>query len=298
MRASNALAADKPVAAVSPVPAAIPVAEAQTQTSNGSGSNAARKEPAFRLRPEQVRKQQEKKAAMKGVFNALYTAATEEYAEMVRTGKVGKGPLSADGVAASYAAQLPDGCTMKLTGRSLKNAVLQGRVGEAPRAPGRKAAIPALFVKSIAELAQMHQVAGNEQKPRQLAQAAVASAAGTVWEEHLQTGSQRARLLRRVRLEWHLGVTTSTVIDDRRWQWLTSSNLTQWCKAYVQELYNWGFITNIPDDMYETIEIALEIMRRMINADESHQKLSNEGEVSTQPRLCQPCVGTCGQTQV
>lgn len=260
LAAHNALATNTPAAAATPVANPTGQAVAQTQTSNGSGSSAARKQPAFRLRPEQVRKLEERHVKIREEYNRLHKAATEEYLEMVRTGKVGKGASSADGVAQKYAAELPDGCTRKITGRGLKNAVLQGRVGVPPAAPGRKAKIPDQFVQAVAELAQMQQLAGNELKPRQLAQAAVASAQGTNWEEHLESTSQRAHFLRRVRMEHNLGVSTSVVIDDRRWKWLTSSNMTQWFAAYKRELYAWGFIPYIPEDIYELIEIALELL--------------------------------------
>ena len=41
------------------------------------------------------------------------------------------------------------------------NAVREGRVGQAPAVPGRKSKVPDVFVKSIAEYAQMQQLAGD-----------------------------------------------------------------------------------------------------------------------------------------
>ena len=264
-------------AAATPAPSPVPP---QTTTAQDSTSGAPRKSPAFRLRPDQVQKQVQKKAELKAAFDQVYVDATNEWCEMVRTGKCGKGALSAAGVAETFNAKLPAECTKRLSGRALLNAVREGRVGEVPGVPGRKPRIPAVFVQSIAEYAQMQQIAGDEKKPRALAQAAVASVAGTNYEAELQTASQRAYLLRRVRLEFGLGVSTSVLIDDRRWKWLTSSNLTVWFAAYKLILFQWGFIPHIPDDIYELIEIAMEMLLRMVNGDESHQKLSNEGESS------------------
>ena len=87
-------------------------------------------------------------------------------------------------------------------------------------------------------------------------------------------------LLLRVRREMGMAVATSTVIDDRRWRWLTSSNLTTWFKGYIAILFQFKFIPFIPDDIWEIINIPLEILARMTNGDESHQRLSSEGEPS------------------
>ena len=146
-------------AAATPAPPP-PPQTAVPRTSEGS-TKSAKKSPAFRLRPDQVQKQAARKAEMKAAFDQVYVEATNEYCEMVRTGKCGKGALSADGLAERYSAKLPEGCTKKLTGRSLKNAVREGRVGQAPAVPGRKSKVPDVFVKSIAEYAQMQQLAGD-----------------------------------------------------------------------------------------------------------------------------------------
>ena len=89
--------------------------------------------------------------------------------------------------------------------------------------------------------------------------------------------SQRRALLRRVRLEFGLAVTASVTIDDRRWQWLTSTNLTIWFRGYVAALDEWDYIPYIPDDIFEVIDIDAAKAARMGNGDETQQKLSNEG---------------------
>ena len=189
-------------------------------------ASSGRKQPLFRLKPYQVQKREADRIKVRAEFDRIYAAATKEWQRLVATGGFGRGDSSAAAVAARFAQSLPEGCPHKISGRSLINAVAQGRAGLPKAKPGPTAAIPAAFVQSVAEFAQMKQVAGVDQKPRQLVQAAVASCKGTAFELLLSTQSQRADLLRRVRREWGLGVESSTVIDDRRWMWLTSTNLT------------------------------------------------------------------------
>ena len=243
-------------------------------------SRGSQKKALYRLRPSQVQRRDEDREKVRAQFDRVYAAATVEWRRMVQTGACGKGANSADGVASRFSEQLPVDCPHKITGRSLTNALALGRVGLPKGKPGPKAAIPSTFVTSVAEYAQMQQIAGIEQKPRQLVQIAVAGCAGTAYEEHMQTQSQRAAVLRRVRQEMGMGVSTSTVIDDRRWLWLTSTNLTTWFKAYIKTLFDWGFIPYIPADVFEEIIIAAERAQRMGNGDESHQKLSNTGETA------------------
>ena len=260
-----------------------PVVQATTpgarNPASGAGEVVSAPKP-FRLRHDQVGKMNTANAAVKQRFDELYKAATEEWSLLVTTGKNGKGEMSADAVAKRFSDQLPAGCTRKLTGRSIREAFNSGRVGMAPAPRGPKPALPSAFVASVADFAQMQQLAGNLQKPRQLVAAAVASAAGTVYEESLEKSSQRAALCRRVRREMGLLVETSTVIDDRRWQWLTSTNLTTWFRGYIQILYDFKFIPFIPDDIWEIIQIEEIRLQRMTNGDESHQKLSSEGATS------------------
>lgn len=179
--------------------AAIVVDTAAVEETPGSDEKKRASE-VLRLNPVQKKKQREHEQAIKDAFDKTYVAATEEWAELVRTQKNGRGAMSADGIADKYRAQLPEGCHRKLTGRSLIHPVQQGRVGKAPQARGKKPAIPDSFVKSIAgEFAQLKQLNGDEQAPRKLIQVAVASSSNTAWETHLQKDSQKRYLLDRVR---------------------------------------------------------------------------------------------------
>ena len=268
-----------PASAASPAVVHVEV-EGASASAEATASAKKRNQPAFRLRSDQVQKAAKLKLATQEHFNKVYAAATTEWSELICSGRSGKGQYSADAVAARFNEQLPPECARRLSGKILRKRVKEGKAGLPPDAPGPKSAIPSAFVQSIADYAQMQQLAGNEQKPRQLAAAMVASSSGTIFEAAVRTPSQKGALLRRVRLEIGLATVTSQVIDDRRWKWLTSTNLTEWFAGYVKVLYEWGFIDAIPDDKFEVIKIDARRAARMLNGDESHQKLSNEGETS------------------
>ena len=258
---------------VQPEEPEVPVATpAQALTSN------ERRKEVFRLKSDQVKKMQALEHLRKQKFDEVYAAATKKWAEMVSKGENGKGEDCADAVAARFAAELPEGCTRKLTGRSLKHALQQDRTGRAPARRNRDPAIPAAFVQSISQFAQMKQINGDEMKPRQLVQAAVASVDGTAYQHRLSSQAQKQYLLKRVRKEMELAVATSKVIDNRRWLWLTSTNLKTWFEGYVKSLAEWKFIPGVPENAFEVITIVENKLPYLANGDESHQKLSNEGE--------------------
>ena len=77
----------------------------------------------------------------------MYIEATAEWEARFKAGQTGKGDMAADGIAAKYAARVPEG--FRLTGRMLKNALLQGRSGIAPQKPGPKPAVPDQFVAAV-----------------------------------------------------------------------------------------------------------------------------------------------------
>ena len=164
----------------SPAPAAaLPRVVSAEGAAAGSSSQSQRKQPAFRLKPYQVQRREAEREEMRAAFDRIYILATEQWQLDVTTGAAGKGDNCAAAVAERFSEMLPEGCPHKLTGRSLINAVSFGRVGQPKGKPGPKAHIPDAFVATVAEFAQLQQVAGDDQKPRQLVQAAVAAAIGT-----------------------------------------------------------------------------------------------------------------------
>lgn len=140
---------------------------------------------------------------------------------MVAKGENGKGERSAAGVAERWRAKLPEGCTYKLTGKSLIYAAQHGRCGKPKGRTGPTSrVIDPLLVKGVAEHIQVQQLSGNEMKPRQILQVASALVTGTGHEEMVSDAARKRYLLAQVRKEWGMAVCASTVIDDRRWQWL------------------------------------------------------------------------------
>ena len=236
----------------------------------------------FRLNSTQVAKARAIKAEHRRLYEAAFVAASSEWYEMVQSGKCGRGDNSADAVGHRHSLHLPPDCR-RVCGRSLKKAFSKGRSGVAPLPPGPKAAIPVELVQTVADYASLKQVAGDEQQPRQLAQAALAAVKGTCHAEKLGSPGQIAYFLKRVREISFISTACRKAVDDRRWQYLTNSNLTTWLGGYVECLLDMGFLPESARWLdWKTIilEIDMEIRRRMLNADESHQKLSNEGDKS------------------
>ena len=237
----------------------------------------------FRLNTSQLAKQNSIDAHAKAAYDRAYIAATLEWQQMVREGKCGKGDSCADAVAARYANTLPVSCTRKLTGRSLKGALAEGRCGQAPAARGPKRSMPATLVQAVADFAMLKQTVGDEQQPRQLARVAKATVSGTGYDALLSSPNQMGYFLKRVREISGISVALREAVDDRRWQYLTSSNLTVWFGGYVDCLVDHKFLPEKYrgmgyDPEADPMVIAAAIAARMLNGDESHQKLSNEGD--------------------
>ena len=236
----------------------------------------------FRLSTTQLAKERSIMAANKAAYDRAYVAATLEWQQMVLSGKCGRGDSCSDAVATRFSNTLPIGCK-KITGRSLKNAVAQDRCGQPPAARGPKRGLPSALVQAVADFATLKQAAGDEQQPRQLARVAKATVLGTGYDALLSSPNQVGYFLKRVREISYISVALREAVDDRRWQYLTSSNLTVWFGGYVDNLVDHKFIPECCrgmgyDPKADPITIAAEILARMLNGDESHQKLSNEGD--------------------
>jgi hypothetical protein len=256
----------------------LPEPEPESESESGKGVPAR----GFRLSSGQLSKQRTLDHASRTAYAAAYVAATNEWQQMVCSGKSGKGDKCADAVAHRHANQLPAGCK-KLTGRMLKNAYLNGTCGVPPAGRGPSHSIPDKLVQAVADFAALKQATGDEQQPRQLARVTKASVVGTAFEGQLASPNQMSSFLKRVREISYISVALREAVDDRRWQYLTSSNLTVWFGGYVDELVNHKFLPEQYrgfgyDPHADPIEIADELAARMLNGDESHQKLSNEGD--------------------
>ena len=107
-----------------------------------------------------------------------------------------------------------------------------------PTGRGPSHSIPDKLVQAIADFAALKQANGDEQQPRQLARVTKASVVGTAYEGQLASPNQMSYFLKRVRDISYVSVALREAVDDRRWHYLTSSNLTVWFGGYVDELVN------------------------------------------------------------
>ena len=73
-------------------------------------------------------------------------------------------------------------------------------------------------------------------------------------------------------------------VDDRRWQWTTYANLNVWFDGWKAFLLHHGFAEDAPEQQPEpdgrTAEVTMSPLkrRRIMNADETHHTLDNEGD--------------------
>ena len=73
-------------------------------------------------------------------------------------------------------------------------------------------------------------------------------------------------------------------VDDRRWQWTTYSNLNTWFDGWKAFLLHHGFAEDKPEEQPESdgrtaeVRIPPQKKRRILNSDETHHTLDNEGD--------------------
>ena len=171
-----------------------------------------------------------------------HKAAQAEYVEAFCTGTLGQGEFTAAAIAARASENLPEGCK-PITAGALKAQFCRHKKVVSPKKPGPRPVLPGALVKSIAGYAQLQQAEGNEQKPRFLAARAVAAVKGTSHEERLISKSQKQRLLSRVKRETAgLSTATAVAVNDRRYRWLTRTNLRRWFVGYIACLRQHKFL--------------------------------------------------------
>ena len=97
----------------------------------------------FRLKPNQVQATLSKKKLLHAAYDAAFIAATNEWHNLVSSGRSGgqKDGTTAKAIAQRYSASLPAG-SPKLTARSLYNAYREGRCGRVCPKRGFSSAIP------------------------------------------------------------------------------------------------------------------------------------------------------------
>ena len=188
----------------------------------------------YRLSSGQLNMKHAKTAAARKEYELVYKEATNEWAALVCEGKCSKADSTAKHVAQRYQSRLPAG--YKLTARSLYNAVASGRCGQPPPKRGPQSVIPNSLVEAVADYASLKQAIGDEQRPRQLACVAVAAVKGTALDGYFEASGRVALFLKRVRELSFISVQCREAVDDRRWQYLTTTNLTTWFEGYIDNL--------------------------------------------------------------
>ena len=94
------------------------------------------------------------------------------------------------------------------------------------------------YGSSVKEWRSLQQILDGYAGSRQLLAVVTAAVKDTAFEGKLSSQHQKAAILRRMRLELGMASVTTQVIDDRRWKWLTSTNLTEWFRGYIKTLFD------------------------------------------------------------
>ena len=139
-----------------PVAAAVDAAAADRGKQQGPGKGKPAK--GYRLKPTQLKVEQEKQQLAREQWEQVYAEATTGWAARIAAGKVGRGHQTAADFAAGF--EVPADCK-PITGPMLKHAVSEGRAGQAPKKRGPSSGIPDALVNAVARFAQLKQVAGG-----------------------------------------------------------------------------------------------------------------------------------------
>eukprot|EP00966_Prymnesium_polylepis_P263726 6092623-Prymnesium_polylepis.1 len=118
----------------------------------------------------------------------------------------------------------------------------------------------------------------------------MALVAGTDLEQHLKSRAQRAKFLRRLRQlpvaggGACLSAVPKLITDNRRWMWLTYSNVDRYFTGWKYFQIAEGFVDDEPevqpDGSTAEVTMCAYRRRRCSVGDETHQRLSNQGDKS------------------
>ena len=260
-------AAKKPV---TPAPlAAVPVPRGNCETA------------PFRLRTDQIDKKKAAEQLQSRAYVEALKAASAEFKQQQRTGGPnGSKGMSAARVASKHNEALPAD-VKRLKGARIYDHVAAGRAGLSPPAKGPAPIIPKAVVASLSSHISMSQINGNELKPRAIKSTILALVQGTTLEQYTKSKQQRTKFLKRLR-QSGLRAVPKVLCDNRRWMYLTYTNVDRYFDGWKYFLLSSGFgedETEIqPDGSTAEISISRFMKRRLSNGDETHQRLSNAGD--------------------
>ena len=110
-----------------------------------------------------------------------------------------------------------------------------------PPTKGPKPTVPTCMVKLMSTHVSISQLNGNEIKPKAAARNLIALVKGTPMEKHLTSWQQRAKFLKRLRREGGLISVAKVIVDNRRWMWLTYTNVSTYFDGLKYFLVSMGF---------------------------------------------------------
>jgi hypothetical protein len=246
-----------------------------------------KKQRRWRRTPHQVDMDRQDEKECADAHKDAVKTATSEYSLLMKTSGGNSGNGGAQGIVDRINAQLPPGAK-QLTARYVKDQVKADRIGVSPLKKGPAPKIPAELIKATATYAQVRQLAGAEAKPKDLKLVMAAAAKGTGFEGALTSSRQKRKAYDRVLTEnTNLERKGKCAVDARRWFWMTYKNLDAWFDGWRSGLVDNGFGFErgdgprpADDDGLGELYIPDYARRRMLNIDEKHERLSNEGDRS------------------
>ena len=164
--------------------------------------------------------------------------------------------------------------------------------------------VPDTVVKLMSTHASMSQLSGNELKPKAAQRNLKALVAGTALEPYLSSSGQRKRFLLRLRREGGLVVLPKVIVDNRRWMWLTYTNVSIYFDGLKYFYISTGFGEDVvevqPDGSTSELTFSDWMKRRLSVGDETHQRLTNIGDKSGSraTTYCNPLIPRSGQRKV
>eukprot|EP00966_Prymnesium_polylepis_P321578 7377887-Prymnesium_polylepis.1 len=278
----------------------MPTSETAGSSNEETGSNRRKKSSkgllpdGKRLRPDQVEALERHKDNKRVHRNAAHKKASLALQEAQCTARQREPGFTAKAIVERVNSEAALTPRSKLTASGIKQHVANGKAGISPKAPGPPPQLPKELFRAAGVRAQLLQIAGQEQSTAKIAASMLATLDGNELVSLLNTKGKRRNAIKKVKQMCHeLATKTKKTSEDRRVEWLTVSNVVIWFQGYVACLQHHGFIEPKPDD---PLFIPLYKLRRMSNSDETHHKLSNEGDKggSRANVLVNPALGRCG----
>ena len=200
-----------------------------------------------------------------------------EAMEAVEAKAKGQKRKSVDSMVAAANADLPLGAP-KIAASSVRDAVRSGAAGVSPKKRGPKSAVPEVVTDAAGSWARVGQVSGDEKTNTRLGQHKVAAVTGTDTEGTFTVRGAKEALKKRQKLE----TTASSSQDERRFAWTTYDNLYHWFDGWKEFLVGRMFGTavhiTLSDGRVSDLTMKAEAAGRIINSDDTHHRLSNQGD--------------------